>query len=205
MIQLPERCNSRAKIYALKKQKARISPRPKFPIFNFAISIFFLNKQLLFLLRRTFLAVRLRSGPARSQQIQPNLNSLHQRRGLLHRLPKTLLELHPACPRARYTMCAASLTIVEIFGCVSSSKICTRVRMGPARAFKSVTVFSIFCMVRRVVKYSAVKIDTCNISAIATTTRTQFCMSAPSSRPRNEICRTAAQQQLDYDFDASRR
>src|SRR5579859_3916225 len=76
-------------------------------------------------------------------------------------------------------MCAASLTIVEILGCVSSSRICTRVRMGPTLRFKSVTESSICFIVRRVCTNSAISTDTCRTSAMATTTPTQFCMHAP--------------------------
>src|SRR2546423_11356168 len=76
-------------------------------------------------------------------------------------------------------MCAASLTIVESLGCVSSSRICTRVRMGPTLRFKSVTESSTCLIVRRVCTNSAISTDTCRTSAMATTTPTQFCMHAP--------------------------
>src|SRR5882762_2466429 len=52
-----------------------------------------LNKQLLFLLRTFFPSRRGRRGFPRSQQIQPNLDPLYQRRNLLHRSKKTGLEL----------------------------------------------------------------------------------------------------------------
>src|SRR2546430_2064868 len=76
-------------------------------------------------------------------------------------------------------MCAASFTIVESLGCVSSSRICTRVRMGPTLRFKSVTESSTCLIVRRVCTNSAISTDTCRTSAMATTTPTQFCMHAP--------------------------
>src|SRR5437870_5077234 len=76
-------------------------------------------------------------------------------------------------------MCAASLTIVESLGCVSSSRICTRVRIGPTLRFKSVTESSTCLIVRRVCTNSAISTDTCRTSAMATTTPTQFCMHAP--------------------------
>src|SRR5215470_5142848 len=90
-------------------------------------------------------------------------------------------------------MCAASLTIVEIFGCVSSSRICTRVRMGLNLVFRSLTVRSICCMVLRVWKKSAVRIITCTISAIATIVMTQISMHAPPApvQEQNHPARTS--------------
>ena len=55
-----------------------------------------------------------------------------------------------ACPRARYTMCEASFTIADIFGCVSSSRICTRVRIGPIRDCNSLTNRFTLSVVRRI-------------------------------------------------------
>ena len=74
------------------KQKERDSRHALFP---FSISTASLNKQLLLLLRQRLLIPGGRPCPSRPQQIQPNLDSVHQRRRLLHRLPKTLLELRP--------------------------------------------------------------------------------------------------------------
>src|SRR6266478_5702613 len=74
-----------------------------------------------------------------------------------------------ACPRAKYTMCDASFTMLEIFGCVSSRRICTRVSMGPTRECKSPTRLFTFSVVRRSRKNNAVRITTCTTRAIAAT------------------------------------
>src|SRR5947199_1661305 len=87
-----------------------------------------------------------------------------------------------AWPRAKYTMCEASFTMLEIFGWVSSSKICTRVRIGPTRDCKSVTNRLVFSDVRFSWKNSNVNMITWTTSAMAAmmqNTSSQNCIAAP--------------------------
>src|SRR5438132_6391411 len=87
-----------------------------------------------------------------------------------------------ACPRARYTMCEASFTMLEIFGCVSSKRICTRVRIGPTRDCKSVTSRLVFSDVRFSWKNSNVNMITWTTRAMAAmmqNTSSQNCIAAP--------------------------
>src|SRR5712664_2931613 len=93
-----------------------------------------------------------------------------------------------ACPRATYTMCEASFTMLEIFGCVSSSRICTRVRMGPTRECNSPTSRFIFSVVRRSSKNNAVRTTTCTTRAIAAmmlNNSSQNCIGAPPAPLRD--------------------
>src|SRR5579859_487002 len=96
-----------------------------------------------------------------------------------------------ACPRARYTMCDASFTMLAIFGCVSSRRICTRVRIGPIRDCISVTSRFTFSVVRRIWNSNTVKITTCTTSASAATmlkTSSHTCIHAPHApRGRNRV------------------
>src|SRR5258707_2024259 len=87
-----------------------------------------------------------------------------------------------AWPRARYTMCDASFTMLEIFGWVSSNRIWTRVRMGPTRACKSLVSRLTFSDVRRISKNSSVSITTWITRAIAAMmlkNASQNCIGAP--------------------------
>src|SRR6267378_3377615 len=79
-------------------------------------------------------------------------------------------------------MCDASFTMLEIFGCVSSRRIWTRVRMGPTRDCKSHRSRLTFSDVRRIWKNKAVSITTCTTRAIAATmlkNSSQNCIGAP--------------------------
>src|SRR6266850_2255321 len=79
-------------------------------------------------------------------------------------------------------MCDASFTMLEIFGCVSSRRIWTRVRMGPTRDCRSPRSRLTFSDVRRIWKNRAVSITTCTTKAIAATmlkNSSQNCIGAP--------------------------
>src|SRR6266481_1913756 len=72
--------------------------------------------------------------------------------------------------------------MLEIFGCVSSKRICTRVRMGPTRDCKSLVSRLTFSDVRRISKNNSVSITTCTTSAIAAMmlkNSSQNCIGAP--------------------------
>src|SRR5437899_1739004 len=93
-----------------------------------------------------------------------------------------------ACPRAKYTMCDASFTMLEIFGCVSSSRIWTRVKIGPTRDCKSVTRRLVFSDVRLSWKNSNVNITTWTTRAMAAmmlNTSSQNCIAAPRAPLRD--------------------
>src|SRR6516165_503667 len=87
-----------------------------------------------------------------------------------------------AWPRAKYTICEASFTMLEILGCVSSSRICTRVRIGPIRDCTSLTRRFTLSEVRRIWKSSTVRITTCTTRASAATMlkiSSHTCIAAP--------------------------
>src|SRR6266849_1245454 len=72
--------------------------------------------------------------------------------------------------------------MLEIFGCVSSNRIWTRVRMGPTRACKSLVSRLTFSDVRRISRNNRVSITTCTTSAIAAImlkNSSQNCIGAP--------------------------
>src|ERR1700686_1552447 len=64
-------------------------------------------------------------------------------------------------------MCAASSTSAEIFGWVSSSKICVRVRIGPTRECKSPTILFTDSVVFFSCRNSTIRIVVCTSSATA--------------------------------------
>src|SRR5712664_2223540 len=89
-----------------------------------------------------------------------------------------------ACARARYTTCAASATISEIFGCVSSSRICTRLRIGLSRDSRSEVNRSMRSVVRRIWRNMATRIPACStIAAAATQTKTAIHISIRTPSP----------------------
>src|SRR6266852_1062144 len=72
--------------------------------------------------------------------------------------------------------------MLEIFGCVSSNRIWTRVRMGPTRACKSLVSRLTCSDVRRISRNNSVSITTCTTSAIAAMmlkNSSQNCIGAP--------------------------
>src|SRR5579859_112259 len=64
-------------------------------------------------------------------------------------------------------MCAASSTSAEIFGCVSSSRICVRVRIGPTRECMSPTILFTDSVVFFSCRNSTIRMVVCTSSAIA--------------------------------------